>query len=119
MNNVKIGKDVFIDKYVHFSGNNKIGDNVTIRLRTTIGEYATIGDNTFIAPSVDILSYDLADGKKKGVTIGKNCMIGCKAVIAPGVTIGDDVTIGACSFVNKDCIKKGKYIGVPAKYYGN
>lgn len=113
--NVIFGKNVFIDNYVHFSGNNRIGNNVTIRLRCTIGEYATIGDNTYIAPSVDILSYDVADGRKKGVTIGKNCMIGCKAVIAPGVTIGDNITIGACSFVNKDCLEEGKYFGIPAR----
>lgn len=113
--NVIYGDNVFIDNYVHLSGNNKIGNNVIIRLRSTIGEYAVIGDNTYIAPSVDILSYDIVDGKKKGVTIGKNCMIGCKAVIAPGVTIGDDVIIFACSFVNKDCLEKGSYKGIPAK----
>jgi len=115
--NVTIGKNCFIDNYVHFSGNNIVGNNVTIRLRSTIGEYATIGDNTYIAPSVDILSYDFKTKKKLGVTIGKNCIIGCKTVIAPGITIGDDVIIGACSFVNKDCKKKGKYFGVPAKKY--
>jgi acetyltransferase-like isoleucine patch superfamily enzyme len=113
--NITIGKNVKIDNYVHLSGNNIIGDNVTIRLRSTIGEHAKIGDNTYISPSVDILSYDIYSGKKHGVTIGKNCIIGAKAVIAPGVTIGDNVIIGACSFVNKDCLEEGKYFGIPAK----
>lgn len=113
--NVKIGQNVFIDNYVHFSGNNVVCNNVTIRLRSTIGEYTTIGENTYIAPSVDILSFDIKSGKKKGVIIGKNCMIGCKAVIAPGILIADNVTIGACSFVNKNCLEPGLYVGVPAK----
>lgn len=112
---VKFGKNVIIDHYVSFSGDNEIGDNVTIRLRSTIGQYAKIDDNTYICPSVDILAYDFESGEKKGVTIGKNCIIGCKAVIAPGVNIGDNVIIGACSFVNKDCLEEGKYFGIPAR----
>ena len=36
------------------------------------------------------------------VRIGSRCWIGGAAVICPGVTIGDDTTIGAGSVVTKD-----------------
>ena len=36
------------------------------------------------------------------VHIGKNCWIGANAVVLPGITIGDNVVIGAGSVVTKD-----------------
>ena len=36
------------------------------------------------------------------VTIKKNARIGSHSLIMPGVTIGENATVGAFSFVNKD-----------------
>lgn len=75
----------------------------------------TIGDNTSISFDVAFVTHDAAtrvirnlpDGNPETVIygpirVGKNCVIGCRAVILPGVTIGDNVIIGAGSIVNKD-----------------
>ena len=37
----------------------------------------------------------------KPINIGKNCWIGMNSVILPGVTLGDNTTVGAGSVVTK------------------
>lgn len=38
----------------------------------------------------------------KPIKVGNNVFIGYGAVILPGVSIGDNVVIGACSVVSRD-----------------
>ena len=113
--NVTIGDYVKIDDYVSLANNIVIEDNVTIRLKASLGENAKVGEGTFIAPHVVVLSLEVDDGSKNGVTIGKNCLIGCSAVIGPGVTICDNVKIGALSYVHSDITEEGTYVGQPAR----
>ena len=47
--------------------------------------------------------------------IGDNVWIGGNTVVLPGITIGNNVTIGAGSVVTKDINQKGIYAGNPAK----
>ena len=49
------------------------------------------------------------------VTIGDNCWIGGSVSILPGVSIGDNVTIGAGSVVVKDIPSGSVAAGNPAK----
>ncbi|MFT5295393.1 MAG: maltose O-acetyltransferase [Colwellia sp.] len=79
-----------------------------------------IGDNTsFSFQNVIITStHDSAGFDKiitKPVVIGKNCWITTRVIILPGVTIGDNVTIGAGSVVTKDIPSNTFAAGNPAK----
>ena len=49
------------------------------------------------------------------VRIGRNCWIGAGAVIVPGVTVGDDVVIGAGSVVTKDIPDGVVAVGNPCR----
>lgn len=49
------------------------------------------------------------------IVVGNNVYIGTRCTILRGVTIGDNVIVGACSLVNKDLPSGGVYAGVPAK----
>ena len=49
------------------------------------------------------------------ITVGNNVYIGTRCTILRGVTIGDNVIVGACTLVNKDLPSGGVYAGVPAK----
>ncbi len=80
-----------------------------------------IGDGTVIAPNVGILTtnHDLydrnlptADGP---VRIGKNGWIGMNAVILPGVTLGDNVTVAAGSVVTTSFGSNVVLGGTPAR----
>jgi maltose O-acetyltransferase len=52
------------------------------------------------------------------VKIGDRAWIGARAMILPGVTVGDDVVIGAGSVVTRDCLEPGVYVGSPARKVG-
>ena len=90
----------------------------------------TIGDNTTVSFDVAFVTHDagtrvlrnLATNEKEKQTViygeikvGKNCFIGCRSTILPGVTIGDNVIIGAGSVVNRDIPANHVAAGVPCK----
>ncbi len=98
----KIGKNVYL------AGEEWIADPCVIE----IGENTMIGGRT-------IITAHLAEDKLivEKVKIGKNCLIGEEAFIMPGVTLEDNVVIGAKSLVTKNKrLKKGSiYTGIPAR----
>lgn len=49
------------------------------------------------------------------ICVGNNISIGMNTVILPGITIGDNVIIGACSVVTKDVPSNSIVVGIPAK----
>jgi acetyltransferase-like isoleucine patch superfamily enzyme len=81
-----------------------------------------IGDNTLVASRTTILCHehvkrDKLDNRNPWVTdtfIGKNCFIGVGVTILPGITIGDEVIIGASSVVTKNIPSYSVAVGNPA-----
>lgn len=51
----------------------------------------------------------------KPIKVGNNVFIGYGSVILPGVTIGDNVVIGAYSVVSRDVPSNSVAAGIPAK----
>ena len=49
------------------------------------------------------------------VKIGKNVWIGGKAIILPGVTIGDNAIVGAGAVVTRDVAEGATVMGIPAR----
>lgn len=83
-----------------------------------------IGDNAMLAPGVHIYSAthpldpkERNSGKEYGkpVKIGNNVWIGGRSVIAPGVTLGDNVVVAAGSVVTKSFPDNVVIGGNPAK----
>lgn len=74
-----------------------------------------IGENTSITGGVGILCHDACRNITADVKIGNNCFIGTFALILPGVTIGDEVIVGAGSVVTKDVPSNCIVAGNPAK----
>ncbi|TSJ64256.1 sugar O-acetyltransferase [Starkeya sp. 3C] len=84
----------------------------------------TIGDGTEIGPGVHIYTADhprdpevRRSGLEYGrpVHIGRNVWIGGKAIILPGVTIGDDALVGAGAVVTRDVPAGATVVGNPAR----
>ena len=84
----------------------------------------TIGDDCFVGPNVSIYtachSTDPIERNTrrewaKPVNIGKNVWIGGSVTILPGVSIGDNTTIGAGSVVVNDIPSNTVAVGNPCK----
>jgi len=75
-----------------------------------INPKAKIGEGTIIQHGVTI--GEIGDGYP---TIGKNCFIGAKAIIIGGISVGDEVKVGAGAVVIHDVPDGVTVAGVPAK----
>jgi len=109
-----------------------------------ISDYVSVEKGNIVAPGV-VLSVDIQIGSFNlfdwNVTIGHDCvlggfntffpssnisgavknwipvMVGAGAKILPGLSVCDDVVIGAGAVVTKSIEESGTYIGVPAKRF--
>lgn len=104
--NIEIGKNVFINSGCCFQdqGGIEIGDNVLI------------GQQVVIVT----LNHDMNPTKRQNmlpspVKIGNDVWIGAKAMILPGITIGNGAVIAAGAVVTKDVPENTVVAGVPAK----
>jgi UDP-2-acetamido-3-amino-2,3-dideoxy-glucuronate N-acetyltransferase len=113
--NTVVGSDCYIDSRVSTSGSCVIGNGVTLRYGSIIARGCEIGDNSYLSPRVMTNNLDSGKIQIGGAKLGPNCFIGTNAVLHHGITLGNDVIIGAMSFVNKDCESNSTYIGVPSK----
>ena len=85
-----------------------------------IGEHTMIGPNCTIITTGHPIRPDLREKVTQyslPVTIGRNVWLGANVTVLPGVTIGDNSVIGACSLVTKDIPANMVAFGQPCKVY--
>ena len=128
---VVIGKESWIDEYAHIGGGScfekqselVVGDflhmgkysHINTARRVTIGDEVGIGINTKIFTHGAYLSvYDGFPVEFKEIRIGNRVWLP-NAWVNPGVTIGDDVVVAACSLINRDIPSGSLAGGIPAK----
>lgn len=98
-------------------------DNLKLGFMTDIGAFSYINaqhgvvieDFVQVGSHCSIYSLSTIDGKKGQVILKKYCKVGSHSVIMPGVTIGENAIIGACSFVNCDIPDNSLAVGTPAR----
>lgn len=121
----RIGENVWITPpfYVDYGKHIYLGDHCEINMNCTFldDNNIVIGDRALIAPNVQIYtafhptnapdrwgrpqpdgSFSFCKTQTAPVIIGRDVWIGGGAMILPGVTIGDNVVIGAGSVVTHD-----------------
>ena len=125
----EIGEDCYIEtplranwggRHVHFGKNIYTNFNLTLVDDTHIhvGDYCQIGPNVVLATAGHPILPEL---REKGyqynapVRIGRNCWLGAGVVVVPGVTIGDNVVVGAGSVVTHDLPGNVIAVGNPCK----
>lgn len=84
----------------------------------------TIGRDCVLAPTAIILTHDASTFVHTGkyrfapVKIGNRCFLGYNSVIMPGITLGDDVIVGAGAVVTGNVPSGVTVGGVPARVIG-
>ena len=118
--------------FIHGTARIQIPWNLTMQHRACLGEranayslgkikilegatiaqeaYLCSGTHDFNDPSLQLIT--------KPITIGENTFIGARAMILPGVSIGNQVIVGAMSVVSKDVPDHQIVAGNPAKKIG-
>ncbi len=105
-----------IGSLVHIDYNVKIGANSLIEGAVYIPPLSRIGNNVFIGPAAALTNDPFPpSGKMIGVTIEDGAIIGSRAVIKAGVTIGKNSVVAMGAVVTKDVPPNTVVIGVPAK----
>ncbi len=85
------------------------------KLDTTYPRGVHIGDHTAISFGAVILTHDYVRGMHRDTVIGRECQIGARSFIFPGVTIGDNCIVAAASVVMRDVPANSIVSGNPAR----
>ena len=83
-----------------------------------IQEGATIAQEAYLCTGTHDFNDPCLQLIIKPIIIGKNAFIGARAMILPGVSVGDQAIVGAMSVVSKDVLDHHVIAGNPAKNIG-
>lgn len=125
----EIGEGCYIEPPLHanWGGHHAhFGRGVYANFNLTLVDdtHIYVGDYTMIGPNVTMATAGhpiLPELREQGyqynapIHIGKNCWLGAGVIILPGVTIGDNVVVGAGSIVTKDLPDNVIAVGNPCK----
>lgn len=120
------GKKVNIEKGASFSAKTSLGDYSGIGINARINGTCTIGDYVMMGTDVVVLTRNHAFGRtdipmmhqgfeeERPVVIGNDVWIGDRAIIMPGVHVGDGSIIASGAIVTHDVPPYAIVGGVPA-----
>lgn len=113
---VRIGRDSAVSSFNHIStatGDVLIGDHVRF------GPHVTVVGATRAFRDRTRLIVDQGTHPAAGVTIEDDVLVGANAVVLPGVTVGRGAVIGAGTVVNEDVEPYAIVAGSPARVVGH
>ena len=74
-----------------------------------------IGAGCYFGEQAVLLTHDMTRGLYLDTTVGARTIVGPRAIILPGITVGEDCVIAAGALVNRDVPDGTTVIGNPAK----
>jgi len=116
-----IGKDCNIGDCCSIGQRAVIGDSCNFQHGATIAAGTTVGNYVFLGTNVSILDCKLPNLARKHEEVHTPCVIedhviiGCGAVILPGVILHEGAVIGAGAVVVRDVKAGATVVGNPAR----
>lgn len=115
---VEMGNNVQMKAFCEIRGGSKIGNNVSLGSRCTLANDTIIDDDVIIKYGcVFTDTPKLSEKKRTPCHIKSGSKFGANVTIMPGITIGQNAEIGACSQVRHDVPDDEIWIGNPAKFF--
>lgn len=74
-----------------------------------------VGAYSYVAFEAVIMTHDMTRGLRTDTYIGERCFIGARAIIMPGIRVGDGSIVGAGSVVTRDVPPGSIAAGNPAR----
>ncbi|PWG64746.1 galactoside O-acetyltransferase [Bifidobacterium callitrichidarum] len=124
----EMGENTWVEPPLHanWGCSTHLGNQVYANFNLTLVDDGEIfiGDHTMIGPNVTLVTTghpirpDLRERLaqfSEPIHIGRNVWIGANVTVLPGVTIGDNAVIGACSLVTKDIPANSVAVGSPCR----
>jgi UDP-2-acetamido-3-amino-2,3-dideoxy-glucuronate N-acetyltransferase len=114
---VTIGEETTIGTGSAVDNDVEVGARVRVQTACYLTAFSRIEDDVFVAPGV-ITTNDNAAGRGEelaGVVLRRACRVGGRAVLLPGVTVGEEAFVAAGSVVTRDVAPRSLVMGVPAK----
>ena len=125
----EVGEDCYIESPVRSNmglTNVHFGKGVYANFNLTLVDdtHIYVGDYTMFGPNVTLATAGhpiIPELREQGyqynapVRVGKNCWLGAGVIVLPGVTIGDNVVVGAGSVVTKDLPSNVVAVGNPCR----
>lgn len=121
-----LGDRSYVAAHAHVTGDVAIGADCSVNVSAAIRGAVTVGDAVRIGSHTSILGFDHAFDRvdvpvfrqgltSRGVTIGDDVWIGAHVVILDGVVVGDHAVIGAGAVVTRDVPADAVAVGNPAR----
>ena len=118
--------------FIHSTAKIRIPWNLAMKHRACLGEYtnayslgkieilegATVAQETYLCTGTHDFNAPTLQLITKPIKIHRNAFIGVRAMVLPGVIIGDRAIVGAMSVVSKDVPDHQIVAGNPAKKIG-
>ncbi len=129
---VALGHRVSIAAHAYLHGPITLGDEVSVNARASLdggGKGLSVGRGTRIASGAVLYAFDhgMAEDRpireqpvrSKGITVGEDVWIGANAGVTDGVVIGDHAVVAMGAVVTRDVAPWAIVAGVPARVIGD
>jgi acetyltransferase-like isoleucine patch superfamily enzyme len=116
-----IGRDSLVGSRCSIDNDVLVGARVRIQTGSYITAFSEIEDDVFVAPYVTTTN-DRTAGRRppsvplRGARLRRACRIGARAVLLPGIEVGEEAFVGAGSVVTRDVAPRSVVVGAPARH---
>lgn len=116
----EIGPESVVGRAASVENDVRMGARVRMQTGSYVTAWSLVEDDVFIAPGV-MLTNDPSAGRRAahlelaGARLRRGCRIGARAVLLPGVEVGEEAFVGAGAVVTHDVPPRSVALGVPAR----
>lgn len=108
---VVLGHAVAVAPRVSVGARTRIFNNSVLAMGTVVEDEVDVSVNVVTATR----TWGTTDLQQRGVALRRGCRIGANTVLFPGIEVGAEAVVGACSLVDADVAAGTTVVGTPAR----